>query len=122
MQRQIEKVYDIRLTIVGQKAFAVAIDSQINAETRIDWRKGENLLPHRKIELPHSLIRKCQKMLSVLELQYGAFDFILDKFGNHYFLEVNPNGQWAWIECQTGYDISGAIVNQLIKGSYDKCI
>ncbi|MGM9732485.1 MAG: MvdC/MvdD family ATP grasp protein [Prevotella sp.] len=122
LQRQIEKVYDIRLTIVGQKAFAVAIDSQINAETRIDWRKGENLLPHRKIELPHSLIRKCQKMLSVLELQYGAFDFILDKFGNHYFLEVNPNGQWAWIECQTGYDISGAIVNQLIKGSYDKCI
>ena len=122
LQRQIEKKYDIRLTIVGQTAFAVAIDSQVNTETQIDWRRGENLLPHRKIELPQHLIGKCHQMLSALGLQYGAFDFIFDKYGNYYFLEVNPNGQWAWIECQTGYDISGAIVSQLIEGSYDKCI
>ena len=52
-------------------------------------------------------------MLSVLELQYGAFDFILDKFGNHYFLEVNPNGQWAWIEHLAGLPISKEIVKCL---------
>lgn len=118
LQERIEKQCDIRLTIVGRNTFAVAIDSQSNHETKTDWRKGENLLPHRQIDLPASLIDKCFRMLSVLGLQYGAFDFILDTEGNYYFLEVNPNGQWAWIECQTEYNISGAIANQLIRGEY----
>lgn len=122
LQNRIEKEYDIRLTIVGKSTFAVAIDSQQNKETETDWRKGENLLSHRKIELPFHLIEKCYRMLSELNLQYGAFDFILDKKGNYLFLEVNPNGQWAWIECQTGYDISGAIAKQLIRGEYEEYI
>ena len=120
IQKRIEKECDIRLTIVGKYNFAVAIDSQRNSETRTDWRKGENLLIHRQIEMPRDLIEKSFRMLSILGLQYGAFDFILDKTGKYYFLEVNPNGQWAWIECQTGCDISGAIAKQLLKGEHEE--
>ena len=94
-------------------------DAELIGET---LRKGENLLPHRIIDLPLHLIDKCYRMLSELGLQYGAFDFILDKSGNYIFLEVNPNGQWAWIECQVGCDISGAIARQLIRGEYEESI
>jgi len=37
----------------------------------------------------------------------------LDKNSNFIFLEINPNGQWAWIEKQTEYQISNEIVNLL---------
>lgn len=122
LQKRIEKECDIRLTMVGKSTFAVAIDSQHHIDTQTDWRKGEYLLPHRIIDLPLHLIDKCYRMLSELGLQYGAFDFIMDKSGKYIFLEVNPNGQWAWIECQVGCDISGAIARQLIRGEYEESI
>ena len=31
-------------------------------------------------------------------LYFGAFDFILDPDGRYVFLEMNPFGQWVWIE------------------------
>jgi biotin carboxylase len=40
-------------------------------------------------------------------------DFVLDESGEYYFLEMNPNGQWAWIEEKTGADLFGALVNVL---------
>ena len=52
-------------------------------------------------------------LLKTLNLRFGAIDFILDKKGNYIFLEINPNGQWAWIEKQTGYEISNEITNLL---------
>ena len=48
-----------------------------------------------------------------INLNTGSADLILDKNGNYIFLEINPNGQWAWIEKQTGYEISNEIVNLL---------
>ncbi|MNZ28723.1 hypothetical protein D3C78_459550 [compost metagenome] len=48
-----------------------------------------------------------------LNLRYGAIDFVCDPQGNLWFLEINPNGQWAWIENLTGYPIAEAIVDEL---------
>lgn len=113
LQQEIEKKYDVRVTVVGNKVFAAAIDSQTLSETRIDWRRGEHILNHKRINLPEDIKSKCLKLLAELNLQYGAIDFVEDRLGKYFFLEINPNGQWAWIEKQTGYDISGAIVDTL---------
>lgn len=112
-QAHIKKSYDVRVTMVGEKAFAVLIDSQKNTETQIDWRRGEYPLKHTKIELPDKILEQCISLLKVLNLRFGAIDFILDAAGNFTFLEINPNGQWAWIEKRTGYEISNEIVNLL---------
>lgn len=112
-QTHIKKLYDVRVTMVGEKAFAVLIDSQKNADTLVDWRKGECPLKHTKIELPDRILKQCISLLKTLNLRFGAIDFILDTNGNFIFLEINPNGQWAWIEKQTGYEISKEIVNLL---------
>jgi glutathione synthase/RimK-type ligase-like ATP-grasp enzyme len=50
-----------------------------------------------------------------LDLNFGCFDFIVDENDNVFFLECNSNGQWLWIEEDTGMDISGAIAEWLIK-------
>jgi hypothetical protein len=36
--------------------------------------------------------------------------------GEWVFLEVNPNGQWAWLQDETGLPIASAIADALVKG------
>jgi glutathione synthase/RimK-type ligase-like ATP-grasp enzyme len=113
LQSLIVKTYDVRVIVVGEKVFATLIHSQNNYETQIDWRRGENVLEHTKFELPYNIEKKCIELMNLLNLRFGAIDFILDINQDLVFLEINPNGQWAWIEKQTGYEISNEIVNLL---------
>ena len=98
---------------MGEKCFAVSIDSQKMKDTCIDWRNGEHILEHSPIELPEDIQEKCLQLMKRLDLNYGAIDFVQDKEGNFVFLEINPNGQWAWIEHLTGMPISKEIVKSL---------
>jgi glutathione synthase/RimK-type ligase-like ATP-grasp enzyme len=113
LQNCIEKQGDVRVTVVGEKVFATLIHSQNDQEARIDWRRSEKTLTHSKLEIPLELKNKCISLLKVLNLRFGAIDFVLDKNEKYVFLEINPNGQWAWIEKQIGYEISNEIVNLL---------
>ncbi|MCG7374307.1 hypothetical protein MHL40_16765 [Pseudomonas luteola] len=114
VQREVIKSYDVRVTVVDSKIFATAIHSQEHAETEVDWRQGSNPeLRHEPIQLPEVVQQQCLELLKRLKLRYGAIDFVCDLEGKLWFLEVNPNGQWAWIENLTGYPIAAAIVDSL---------
>ncbi len=113
-QRNIPKKYDLRVTVVGNRVFSAAIHSQSNAATKVDWRKGsETTLAHEKFELPPDIARKCVEFVRLQNLRFGAIDLVLDDEGQFWFLECNPNGQWAWIENRTGMPIASAIVDEL---------
>lgn len=115
LQEHVVKIADVRVTVVGSSVFSAKIDSQATEDTRIDWRKGENInLKYEAIDLGPELNEACIKLTRYLGLQFGALDFILDKKGNYIFLEINPNGQWGWIQYRLNYDISGSISNLLI--------
>jgi biotin carboxylase len=47
-------------------------------------------------------------------LHYGAADFILTPDGRHVFLEINPAGEFFWLEKYTGLPLSGAIASLLV--------
>lgn len=114
-QHQIEKAVDVRVTVVGSRIFAAAIHSQMEEETRVDWRKGSNvLLEHSVLDIPLEIQEKCIALVGRLNLKFGAIDLILDKNGEFWFLEINPNGQWAWIEYRTGLPITSGIVDELV--------
>lgn len=118
VQREIRKKYDVRVTAVGDRFFATAIWSQDCPETEVDWRQGSRPdLRHERIELPVVIQDQCRELLCRLNLRYGAIDFICDEDECLWFLEINPNGQWAWIENQTGYPIAEAIVDELERES-----
>ena len=57
----------------------------------------------------------CLKLTKKLELNFSAIDLILDKNKDYIFLEINPNGQWAWIEKRLGYNISCEIIKLLME-------
>jgi glutathione synthase/RimK-type ligase-like ATP-grasp enzyme len=115
-QHEIKKIYDIRVVVVGEKIFASAIHSQNFKETEIDWRVGDIVgieLCHEKIDLPKAVENKCKKLMKYFSLQYSSMDFVFAEDKKYYFLELNPNGQWAWIEQIVGYPIRDAIIDNL---------
>jgi glutathione synthase/RimK-type ligase-like ATP-grasp enzyme len=117
-QKEIEKKADVRVTVVGDSIFPALIHSQEIVESQTDWRRSEIPLKYSKIDLPEDIKTKCIQLLQSLNLRFGAIDFILDVDGRFIFLEINPNGQWGWIEKQLEYDISGAIVKLLVNENF----
>ncbi len=113
-QNEIIKAHDIRVTTIDQDIFACAIDSQNNNESKLDWRAAKDLLPHSKIELPNDIKKKIHSLMQEYHLNFSAIDLILSTENEYYFLEINPNGQWAWIEQFVGYPISQKITKYLL--------
>lgn len=115
-QRLIPKATDVRVTVVGGRVFAVAIHSQKWEETKVDWRRGSNPhLHHEVMDLPEDVADKCVRIVQSQSLRFGAIDLVQDPEGRFWFLECNPNGQWAWIENRTGLPIAAAITDEMLK-------
>ena len=113
-QEEVEKLSDIRVTVVGDRVFAVSIDSQSHQETVTDWRKGMHVnLEHRVVKLPDDIETNCMSLVKRFGLRFAAIDLVQDRSSNYWFLELNPNGQWGWIEKRTGLPIAAAIVDEL---------
>ena len=118
VQRNIKKEYEIRVTVVNEAVFAAKVDSQSNADTKYDWRRKK--LKFECYDLPESISSKCISLVKRLNLKFGAIDLIKDKSGQYIFLEINPNGQWAWIEMDTGLLISDAIIKELERNNAEE--
>jgi glutathione synthase/RimK-type ligase-like ATP-grasp enzyme len=113
-QRYVEKAVEIRVTVVGTRVFAAEIHSQSTAHTRHDWRRYDlKHTPHVVHALPAAEASRCLALVEKLGLRYGAVDLILTPQGEYVFLEINPNGQWLWIERRTGLPISDAVADLL---------
>jgi len=114
VQKEIPKEFDIRVTVVGNKVFAVAIDSKGDPHAKIDWRRTENVdLPHQIHELPGRIKYLLITLTRELGLSFAAIDLVLNQEGKYFFLEVNPSGQWLWVEDKTGFPISDAVADWL---------
>jgi glutathione synthase/RimK-type ligase-like ATP-grasp enzyme len=116
-QAYVPKRVELRITVVGQRVFAVEIHSQLTHHTRHDWRRYDlSNTPHLPHALPCEIEERCVSLVKRLELCYGAIDMILTPDGRYVFVEINPSGQYLWIETQTGVPISAAICDLLIAG------
>lgn len=114
LQEYIKKAFELRITIIGEKVFAVKIDSQVNEETKIDWRLHTKMNPHSIFELPSKIEKFCIDFLKKQGLLYGAMDFIVTPKDEYYFLENNPFGQYLWLEIETKIPLTEEICNLLI--------
>jgi ATP-grasp ribosomal peptide maturase len=104
------KVADLRVTVVGDDVFCVRIESTVE---RLDWRSDYDTLSYKPVDPSAKMIEKIQHYLKRFGLMFGCFDFAIDCHGMPYFLECNPNGQWAWMEPPTGLRMTAAFANAL---------
>ncbi len=110
LQEYINKQYEVRMTYIDGCFFTVRIDS----EDKLDWRRNYRGLKYEIIDCPPKISEQCMGLLKDFRLNYGAFDFIVDENDRWYFLEVNPNGQWLWLEHELQIPISKKIVGYLV--------
>jgi glutathione synthase/RimK-type ligase-like ATP-grasp enzyme len=114
LQERLDKKSDIRITVVGKHIFAVEIDSQLTNKGCEDLHRCPLIqLPKRAIELNKTDQDKCIKLIDSFGLQYGAIDLVRDTNNRLIFLEINPTGDWLWIEQHTGLPITEAMTDLL---------
>lgn len=114
-QSYVDKAVELRVTVVGERVFAAEIHSQTTRHTKLDWRHYDSAdTPVRHHDLPPDIARSCREVVGRFGLRYGAIDLIVTPEGRYVFVELNPNGQYLWIEQITQLPISDAIADELV--------
>lgn len=117
-QEYVEKEYELRVTVVGSRVFACEIHSQVTARTVIDWRRYDlPNTPHRVHYIDRGLSDRCVQLTKRAGLRFSAIDLVVRPDRTVAFLEMNPNGQWGWIEELTGLPIARGIAELLLNPS-----
>jgi len=119
LQERIPKGADLRVTIIGEAVFAVEIVG--DKESLLDWRKPDSSVVYKLTSVPDDIVRSCRQLLSSLGLVYGAFDFVRTPDRQFYFLEVNPTGEWAWLEDQLGLPMREAFMKLFFRPDEPRC-
>lgn len=115
LQKYIEKEYDIRLIIIGQKVMSCKIDATKSPVGQVDYRAYDlPNTPHSETEIPVDLHDKVTQLCNLLQLEYACLDFCVDLSGQYWLLDVNPFGRYLWMEYATGMPISNTLSNFLL--------
>lgn len=114
-QEFLPKKLDIRATVVGQRVFAAAIDSQKTSVTEVDWRRdgAGTLNDWFPFTLPPEVEKSLVALVDDFGLNYAAADFVLTADDRLVFLEINAGGEWLWLCSHHGLPIDLAIAEVL---------
>jgi glutathione synthase/RimK-type ligase-like ATP-grasp enzyme len=114
IQEEIKKAFELRVTVIGEKVFSCKIHSQDNPESRLDWRRSHpDDLKYEAFSLPNDVKQMCRNLCKHLELAFGAIDLAVTTSGEFVFFEINPNGQYLFLEQKTGLPLSMAMAELL---------
>lgn len=113
----VSKKHELRITVVGDKIFPVKIYSQGDEATSLDWRKKPKLndfnVKMEQTTLPMKIEQYIRCYMKSINLRYGCIDMIVAKDDEYVFLEINPNGQWYFVQLNTEARIAEAIAELL---------
>lgn len=120
-QAFVRKVRDIRVTVIGENVFAVSLESADIPDAWTDFRRTKIWdIPHVPFDLPAPVEAACRELVRCLGLRFGAIDLLQTEDGAYVFLEINPNGQWLWLEEMTGLPMSVAMADLLEAGLHGR--
>ena len=118
-QQAIDARREIRAVVIGERVLAAALPR--DRTEPVDWRRSAFSLGERwsAVALPESVERDLVRLTGWMGLAHGSIDLLEDAEGRIWFLELNPAGEWLWLEDVAGLDISGAIADALVSGVGD---
>lgn len=97
-QVRVPKAHELRVTFLGDRPLTAELRSQQAPGGEIDWRAGSKELEVVAGELPEEVADACRRLMAELGIVFGCFDFVVTPEGEHVFLEVNPMGQFLFVE------------------------
>lgn len=118
-QKEIPKRYELRIFYWLGKMYAMAIFSQMDKESELDFRNVDvnGSHPNRMVpyNLPKGIRLKLRKLMKTLKLESGSIDMIVTPENEYVFLEVNPVGQFNFVSELCNYYIEKDIAEFLAK-------
>jgi len=111
VQERIEGL-DIRVNVFGQNIFASSIKVNLQ-EANTDWRL-DMTSKWEEYEISMDLQLALLSFLRKLDLHYGCIDMRIQPDGRPVFLEINPAGQFLFIEIDTGQPLTKAFASLLL--------
>lgn len=115
-QEEMPKGLDVRIVVIARKVFGFTIDAQQVDTGKVDYRAaGDRIrtMPHATYEVGRLTARRLCDMTRMLGLEFGVYDFVLTADDRLVFLELNPNGQWLWLQLATRVDLAGEVARLL---------
>ncbi len=110
-QPYIDKAFELRCVVIGDRIFCARINSQADDITRVDWRAGKR--EHEIFVLPEHVVCGIRRLMASFEINFASIDMIVTPTGEFVFLELNPNGQWLWLEHELGLPLVDAMADLL---------
>ncbi len=118
LQRRIEKHFEHRVVVVGERVFSFRIDPGQHKIMATDYRRGGYMVDYVPERLPQDILEQLLRLHESLGLDSGCYDFIERPDGAFVFLEVNANGIWALHDELVGGDITEAFSEMLLAAAY----
>jgi ATP-GRASP peptide maturase of grasp-with-spasm system len=114
-QAYIEKEIEIRAFVLDKEIYSMAIFSQGDAKTAVDFRKYNTMQPNRNVpyKLPEKIECQIIELMSRLDLITGSVDLIKNTSGDYTFLEVNPVGQFGMVSYPCNYNLEQKVAKFL---------
>ena len=91
---------DLRITVMGEHVFPAAVHSR-ETSYEVDYRMTIDSARVEAVDLPEPVLDRIRTYVDRLGLVYGAIDMRRTPDGRYVFLEINPSGQWLFIEERT---------------------
>ncbi len=96
-QSMIIKNFDVRMVLMGNAVFSYSLR---NPKGALDWRQdvGQGLVSVESINTPPEVEKAVLAFAKEARISFGSFDFAVDATGQWWFLEVNEEGQFLWLD------------------------
>jgi len=119
IQENIKKKFEIRTFFIKDAFYSMAIFSQNNSKTKVDYRNYDHNKPNRMIpfKIPINIENKLRRLIKQLGINTCSVDLIYSKSNSFIFLEINRMGQFDWLSGVCNYYIEKQISELLCKNS-----
>lgn len=101
---------DFRVTVIGERVLAARLIREEGGP--VDWRRDRRDVEFVAEELPEEVAGRCRRFVQEAGLRFGAIDLVRYR-DNVFFLEINPNGEWGWLQKPHGIPIADALCDLL---------
>lgn len=104
---------EVRIIVFGDRAYAFLMVPQVAVEDLKQLELGQ--IHHSIYTISKEMERQICELVASFGLQFAACDFALVHERGLVFLEVNPNGQWLWLQYATGFNLEDPFIDFLCR-------
>jgi hypothetical protein len=108
---------DLTVVYVRGRLFCWSLDRTFLDDT-VDWRAyrtpdGEVAKHWQFVEPNADFSDRVRAFMRAVQLDYGRLDFLWDGLKRFVFCEVNPNGQFAWLDLENKHGLIDAVATEI---------